>query len=258
MKRKNAAGNSPARKAAALARQGEWETALPELSSLSEGGDGAAAASAAELLAALGRWSDFVPHAERFLENPRGVNIGNVFTDLTRLVRRAARELNDETIITRIAAKIPNEANWPGMRDATLLKDFVPPSAVPGPPNVELFNQSLARAQADKRFKKLPPEQLEQHLWALARGFKVEDELLSRYDPKWRSFDNALHTARVLARRGNEAHAWGLLEQALPWWPALDFAQVFPVELLVDPWLQKLMTEERRLQVLSTPRGGAA
>lgn len=254
MKRKSSAANSPARKAAAVARQGDWKTGLPELITLSEGGDGAAAASASELLAALGRWSDFVPHAARFLANPRGVNIGNVFTELTRLVRRAARELNDESIITTIAATIPNEGNWWGMRDATLLKDMIPPSARPGPPNLELFNQGVARAQTDKRFKKLPPEQLEQHLWAAAWVHKVEDELISRYDPKWRNYDAAQSTARVLARRGEEAHAWGILEQAIPWWPALDFAQVFPVELLVDPWLQKLMTEARCEQILATPR----
>jgi hypothetical protein len=244
---------SAAKAAALLARQGDWRKSLTALSALSNAGDGVAAASTAELLAALGRWADFVPHAARFLANPAVVKVGNVFTDLTRLVRRASRELGDESIITTIAAKIP-EGRWHSMRDATLLKELVLPSAQPGPENRAAFEDAVKSAQTAKRFKDKPPRELEEHCFALACAFKVEGEVISRYDPAWRSYGKAQDVARVLARRGDEGHAWGILEPMIPYWPAMDHAQVFPVELLVDPWLQKLMTKERSEQVLSTPR----
>ena len=244
----------PSHAAAALARQGKWEEALGQLTALSDGGDGVAAASTTELLAALGRWEELVPHAARFLENPGVVNIGNVFTEVTRLVRRAARELDDASIIERVAAKIPDEGHWRSMRDATLLKEVVLPSEQAGPERGEHFDKAVKDALTAKRFKNKPPAVLDEHCFALADVFRVDDEVISRYDPGWRNFDKAVVTARANARRGNADQAWAILAQAIPWWAALDFAQVFPVGLLVDPTLQRLMTKERGVEVLATPR----
>lgn len=244
-----------AKSLAALARTGAWQDALRGLSALSDQGDGAAAASTAELHAALGQWADFVTHAARFLADPSVVRAGNVFTDLTRVVRRAARELNDPLIIERLAATVP--PRWHPMRDATLLRDQVPPSAQPGAPDVAGFEQALALANELPRFKKRPDE-LAAHAFALARAFKVEDELLARYDERWAWFDLAVDAARVLARRGDLPAAWALLSPKLPNWMPMDSAQVFPLVLLTDPWLSPLMTEENCLYVLGLRRGDVA
>lgn len=242
------------KQATQLARQGSPDAALEALLELAAAGEVAASASAAELLAFQGQWAAMVPHATALLARPTAVYAGNVFTDMAGLIRRAARELNDPSIIDAAAKVIP-----PGMemrRDAVLLKDAISPSAMPGPADVASFEKAVAESETGKRFKGKPLE-LARHCFALAVAFKCEDEVLKRWKPQELQlpFDHAVTVARIQARRGDAAKAWQTLQaQLTQWWP-LDAAQVAPVILLTDPWLSPLMTPARCREVLETPRG---
>jgi hypothetical protein len=245
-----------AKQAAKLARQGETDRALQALLTLSAKDDAAAAASAAEILAYRGRWADAAAQATKLLANPTAVYAGNVFTDMARLVRRAARETRDELLVKRAARVVP--AGMARERDVVLLTDFLPPSAQPGA-DEESFRAAVAESAKGKRFAGKEAA-LAAHCFALAVAFRVDEEIVARYDPGWASFDHAVSAARVLARRNEDARAWSLIEQQRARWRPVDRAQVAPVELLVDPWLSPLMTPERCELILSTPRGpeGAA
>jgi hypothetical protein len=241
-----------AKQAAKLARQGETDRALEVLLPLSASGDAAAAASAAELLAFRGQWAKVVAQATKLLANPGAVHAGNVFTDMCRLIRRAARELNQPSIIERAAAVVP--APLAPQRDAVLIEGRVD-SRVQSRDDLEHFRRAVAEAEQGKRFAGKPKE-LVAHCFALAVAYDVDDEIVARYDPRMR-FDHAKSVARVLARRG-DGRAWSVIHETIArWWP-VDHAQVAPVDLLADPWLSTLMTPERCEVVLSTPRGAEA
>ncbi|MBL8957947.1 MAG: hypothetical protein JNK82_44640 [Myxococcaceae bacterium] len=242
-----------AKAAAALAREGRTAEALEALLRFAGEGDGAAAASAAVLLAYQGRWAEVVPHALALLKNPAAVYAGNVFDDLGALINRCAVELKDPALVARAAAVVP-----PAMapRTKAVILDNVVPRLATGAPDRTRFDAAVADATNGKRFKG-KPDVLALHCFALAQGFNVDDELLARYDPTRlnHTFDHVLAVARVHARRKSLDAAWAVLEAQLRrWWP-MDTSQVAPVELLVDPLLAPLMTPERCAKVLATPRG---
>ena len=65
----------------------------------------------------------------------------------------------------------------------------------------------------------------------------------------------AEYVGSVYVRRGNPEAAWAAIEANLKhWWP-VDHAQVAPLGVLTNGYLEKLMTPERCRLVLSTPRG---
>lgn len=70
-----------------------------------------------------------------------------------------------------------------------------------------------------------------------------------------RSFNNAVHIARLLAERGDLEGGWQALWNHMSLrWPT-DKAQVAPVILLTDPKLKTLLHQERCDQILALPRG---
>ena len=133
-----------AKQAAQEARRGHPDIALDVLVQLAGSGDPAAAASAAEILAFRGRWKELVSFATALVANPKAVYAGNVFTDMCCLLRRAARKLNAPDIIEIAASKVP--AGMESRRDAVLLRDYVEPSAQPGPANRERFEEAVRDA----------------------------------------------------------------------------------------------------------------
>lgn len=246
-----------AKKAAEAARRGQTDLALEVLRELADAGDAAAAASAAELLAFRGQWQELIPYASALLARPDAVYAGNVFDDMCGLIRRAARELGDDSIIRAASAKVP--ASMREERKANLLRDWVHPYAVPDREDRARYDDAVAMAEQGKQFAGKQRE-LHRHCFALAFAFGVEDELVRRWDPEHPHFhfDQAVQVARVVARRGDADRAWAILEERLPRWYPVDFAQVAPVILLRDPWLSPLMTPARGERVLATPRGHEA
>jgi hypothetical protein len=246
-----------AKKAAQLARQGHPDEALEALLRFAAESDVAAAASAAELLAFRGRWADLVPWTTALLAQPRAVHAGNVFTDMASLVRRAAKELGDASLIARAAAVVPED--HAARRDAVLLQDAAARMAERRPERRATYEDAAREAASGKRFQG-KPDALAAHCFALAETYGVEDALIARWEPPlpWASLQHAVPVARALVRRERPAEAWAVLESKLPAWFPVDAAQVAPVELLVDPLLSGLMTSERCEQVLRTPRAPEA
>lgn len=244
---------TPARAAVELALSGDAGRALQALVSMSNDGDACAAASAAELLAFNGQWRECVEHARRLLAEPDAVQTGNVFTDLCRLVRRAARELGDRSIIDESAKVVPEPMR--AQRDAVLLDEYVEPSSTRAP-NRAKYDEAVVAATKDKRFKG-KPTQLDAHCFALAVTFAVDDLVIARFDesnPMFH-FDHAVSAARALVKQGQSERAWKILRSFVPrWWP-VDQAQVAPVILLVDPWIAPIVTADRAREVLTIPRG---
>ncbi|MFD3873971.1 SMI1/KNR4 family protein [Streptomyces sp. NPDC058623] len=76
-----------------------------------------------------------------------------------------------------------------------------------------------------------------------------------RYRPGG-AFGEAVHEAREQARWGDTDAAWQVLRTAIPSWEALGPGHIAPVGLLADPLLAPVLTAERRLELLRTPRGG--
>ncbi|MEZ4398824.1 MAG: hypothetical protein R3B06_02305 [Kofleriaceae bacterium] len=238
-------------------RRGQTPLALEVLTALAAAGDAAAAAAAAELHAFAGAWAQVVPLATALLANPTAVYAGNVFTDQCRLLRRAARELADPDVIARAAKVVP--AELAARRDACLLRDVDDLDDGPAPDARAAFADAVAMAATGKRFVGKPAA-LAAHCFALAAVYHLDDELIARWDPgnPQLGFDQAVRTARALARAGEPERAWAVIEQRLSAWYIVDHAQVAPVILLVDRWLAPLMTPARCAQVLATRRGGEA
>lgn len=230
------------------AHTGDWQGAMDELTTLADGGDAAASAALVPLLAARARWKEVVAQAERFLAAPESATTANVFEEVCRIVRRAQAELGDESVVSRLAALVPESHE--DMRDAVLLDE--PPRRAP---NRAAFDKAVLDAPSQPRFKKRP-EELPRHLWALARAFDVDDELVARFDETaaWATFDVVLVTASVLARTKRAARAWALISDRLGDWLPVDPLQPFPAELLTDDGLFALMNDARWLEVLKTPR----
>ncbi|MFG2440723.1 SMI1/KNR4 family protein [Streptomyces sp. NPDC048508] len=76
-----------------------------------------------------------------------------------------------------------------------------------------------------------------------------------RYQPGG-AFGEAVHDAREQARWGDTDAAWQILRAAIPSWEPLGPGHIAPAGLLADPLLAPVLTAERRLEILRTPRGG--
>lgn len=230
------------------AHTGDWQGAMAELTTLAEGGDAAASAALVPLLAARGQWREAVVQAERFLAQPKSATTANVFQETCRIVRRAQAELGDDGLVARLAVVVPE--SHARFRDAVLLGEPARRS-----PNRASFDQAVLDAPRQPRFKKRP-EELPRHLWALARTFDVDDQIVARFDETaaWATFDVVLVTASVLAEMGRPSEAWRLLSARLGDWLPVDPLQPFAAELIADDGLFTLMTDARWLEVLNTPR----
>lgn len=102
------------------------------------------------------------------------------------------------------------------------------------------------------------PQAKMEHFFSLAKGV-LEDEAMRLYEAHGKTFRMAWQAAEYVApiyvRRGNPAAGWAVIESNVKhWWP-VDHAQVAPLALLTDQYLETLMTPERCRLVLSTPRG---
>ncbi|MFJ2400312.1 SMI1/KNR4 family protein [Streptomyces xanthochromogenes] len=75
-----------------------------------------------------------------------------------------------------------------------------------------------------------------------------------RYAPGG-AWGEAVDEAREKARRGETDTAWRILRAAIPRWESLGPDHIAPVGLLADPVLAVVLTPERRLELLATPRG---
>jgi hypothetical protein len=206
------------------ALRGKTGPALEVLLELHANGDASASASAAEILAFEGRWDEAAKCARALLRNPGAVYAGNVIDDMKAIVA---------------------------------LRGKKPKPAKREPPDRKRFAEAVAMASTGKRFAGKPKE-LAAHCFALAVAFRVDDEIIARWDPKHPHlhFDQAADAARALVRKKDGARAWDVLASRLGRWYPVDAAQVLPMALVTDPLLAPLLTRERAKLVLATPRAG--
>ena len=214
------------KQAVAAALAGDIEPALELLLKLHREGDAAASASAAEILAFQGRWDEAVACAKALIAKPSAVYAGNVIDDMEAIV--------------------------------AIAKKGRPKPSKPEKESRERYVEAVKMAETGKRFKGKPQE-LARHCFALAVAFRVDDEIIARWDPKHPTlhFDQAADAARALVRKGDHDRAWDVLESRLGRWYPVDAAQVLPMALITDPLLAPLLTPERAALVLRTPRAVA-
>jgi hypothetical protein len=276
------------------ARRGAVEVALPALRQLAVRGDDAACAWLAELLGFRAAWEECIPNDGRLIANPGAVYAGNVFDDMVRLLGRAGHETGQWAAIARIAVEARRQidrtisrphlrtryfrildhlrayAHRRGTPPHELIAIFQPPAwsvllrraVAPESPRTR---EVAYRDAVENVFRYRPdlrddPDALAMHHFALAQTFDQDDVALRLYDAHGEvlSFDNAVHVARVRARRGEHGRAWEILRAKVSrWWP-VDAAQVAPVVLLTDEHLRLLMSRERCELVLASARGPEA
>lgn len=246
-----------AQTAALAARQGKLDQAVPILEELANHGDAAASASLAEILAFQLRWAEMVPHAQALLANPHAVRAGNVFTSMTRLLRRAASELGQMEIIEQSSKLVPPD--WTPMKNATLLKDVCPPSEYLEGGDAAAYETAAEIAETNTRFKDRPKER-GIYLLSIASNMRQGDEVLRHWDTvkDFRdvglSFEHLLSVLRWKLHKGLDQDAWETLVHYLHLWIPVDAQQVAPVTLLVDHNFRQFATAERCAQILTTPK----
>jgi hypothetical protein len=275
-------------KAQQAARSGQTEVALESLEAFAAQGEESAAPSLAELYAFLGRWNDAISNAGRLLANPGAAHAGNVLLDMINLLGRAGHRSGEwgrviEVVETAAEANLKRDFGKYGnpVRDSRnkQLRNLIEYARRGGAPPHELLaifgvhDPMAAMSQSEREgwyqnavanvdklrpdLKKNPKEKAE-YFFSLAKG-ALEEEALRLYEAhggeflmKWQA---AEYVAPIYIRRGKPEAAWAVIADNLRhWWP-VDQAQVTPIVLLTDQYLDQLMTPERCQIVLSTPRG---
>jgi hypothetical protein len=269
------------------ALQGDTGAAIEQLTALLEGGEGAAAASLAQIAGFRGQWREVLRHALTFLQNPAAAHYINVTQDSVRLVALAGiqiggwPEIHAELVALRqhwlADAKLKayiNEQDSSGIDQLIALAksdgqaryvwDWVGHGEGDEDARAAKAEAAIADKLAKHAKKKLFADDAERrgHFFALARVMGSHRVAVRLFDEEGVAdlirFDAILFTASALARAGRTEQAWQVVEKAVPkWWP-VSVAQVAPVDLLTDEALRPLLTPERCEWVLSTPRGPAA
>jgi hypothetical protein len=246
----------PARTAIERARAGSTDAALDELRTLAANGNLGAKAAMVQLCGFRHLWAELAPFAEEIISRDPANGCGlNVFVETLKLVRRAARELGDASVVEWAAARIP--VGWESTRDAVLLRDAQDPAD--DPPDPVGFAAALEYSRRSGQYDGAPAER-EAHEFALATFYRIDDEILARWNSAGRGmhFDSCVPVARALVRRGEVNRAFDLIVSELPRWIPVAWVQVAPVILLLDSTIAPVMTRERCEKILATPRGPLA
>lgn len=238
-------------------------------------GEARAAAALAEIAGFEGRWSDVVKLITGVFDDPRGAQTQNVFHDMTSLGGRAAAETGEWLVVAEAARRAERAVsgdvryvNYAHFADKLascaesrgiegLLADLDPPQDVAD----QKFEFGLEKVARSKRRGATPTERADE-LYALATVHRSRAHAVRLFDTEGHAipsrFNSAVFVAASLARVGRADEAWLILRSALPvWWP-VEETQVAPIALLVDPALAALMTPERCVEILRTPRGPEA
>lgn len=260
--------------AQALALAGHIEDAEIALHKLLDQGKSSAHASLAEIAAYRGRWGLVFEHAQDMMIHPQIVATRNVYVDMAALLARCGLQLgawHDVRRIATIACKQLHGSTLQrayGKTAARLLKYAQSEGAIPD----ELRLTVSAKATPDARLHAYRTDlnAMQAHAataasqdpiqaqFALAYIYRVGAEAVALFD-RTQVAPHLFHTAAFLAEAlmqgGREGDAWAIIQAVLPrWWP-VENTQVAPVELVTEYGLDALMTPERCVDVLCTPRG---
>jgi hypothetical protein len=255
---------------------GDPDTAISILSELAPG-DPSASATLAELFAFKNDWEGVIENVARFLPEPESVYAGNVFDELVRLIALCGHETGNWSKLRSIAehAMVTIEAtvtkDWVRNRLVAKLQalcgycdrqggephDFYILSPQSGRKNSKLAYEEAVRDMLTLRpdLKNNKIGQL-QHQFGLATYCGQSDEAI-RLFPEVQArvtYNDAVYVAGIFIERGKKDDAWTILKDTLPRWFPLDAAQVVPLVLLIDRRIRPLMTLDRCLEILQTPR----
>ncbi len=271
------------------ARRGETSKAVVMLRKRASEGDESSAASLAELCAFLGLWDEVIANMGKLIRNISQIrNLGNYPMQLFQLLARAGHETGRWTDILKItemgiAAELKRhyDQHHEAIRTAYLtwfrnLKRYCKKRKEPISELTRVFDianpiDKLSDEERRREYEKAvqnkhaqhlkkKPTEYARHRLALARSFKLEDEIIAIYErlPSAIHFNDALDVCRSYMRRGDRLAAWAVLRDRIHQ-SAGDLPQhVAPIILLVDDLLRPLMTRERCDLILSTPRGPEA
>jgi len=248
-----------AKQAVKAALCGETDAALAFFLPRAAQGSFAECVSAVQLLAFRGQWRELIPLAMTVIKVKPEASAGrDTCYAVSDLLRRAAAELHDPSLITEAIAQLSPENAAEATRH--LQGKAVASPKTPTAEDRAAFAAHASSPATEARFRGKAKDRAA-HLMAVAHlSYGLEDEALALWDPDndKLGFDKATWVARTLVRRGDARRAWEVLEGRLSaWWPFSIWA-VAPVELLVDPDLAPLLTKERCEQVLATARGAQA
>lgn len=268
-------------KAREAARSGDVDRALPTLLDYAEAGDVTAAASAAELLAYLDRWSELIPLAGAFAADPFATYAGNVFDDMVRLLGRAAIEAGDWALVAKLArearAKIDhaldrNSQNFPQVKVESVrvrltkilehlgsAADRQDAAACAEPIRIFGVASPVSRREAFDAAIAMKGNRTPERRLTMAIIFGQDEEALRYYAQLSTPplFDEVLRVAKAMIRVGAAEEAWRAIEVNWANWFPVDVVQVAPIAPLTDAFLWPLMSATRRTILIRRPRAGS-
>ncbi len=247
-----------------VALQGQTILACTALEAFAARGDALAGAALAQVAGFRGDWDAVIAHATTYFRDPGVIGACNVVNEQIDLLTRAGVVTGDWRAVERVAEVSPpelfprelarlraraaqqverleSEARARDERSETerwaAYESYL--TELPG-------FKHLATA-ADRRRNQLANALTNYHLWDEALRIIGEH-------PDESCFEDALKLAGPLMQRGEGDKAFDLLLEHLDRWSPVFVCRVAPAELLLDPDLRPLMTEDRCERILATPR----
>lgn len=282
---KSAYGNA----AQQAALRGETDKALAMLRALAANGDDSSAVSLAELRAFRGLWEEVITNLGHVIRNLGAIRNHDGYPGhLLQLLARAGHETGRWEQISELAGEaiVAEEEREYGPYhehgrkgfitwfqnlqgycerdgrppdDLTRVYDIADPFDQFSEAERQAYYERAASHKVAERLKNKPAEYAN-HRFVLARGVKLDDEMIRLYEelPTAFYFNFALDVSRAYMRRGNAEAAWAVLRDRMHQSAGGLPEQVAPIILLIDDTLRPLMMREQREFVLSTPRGREA
>jgi hypothetical protein len=258
------------KQALAAAVSGSIDAVIPALEAFAAKGAGSAWAALAQIRGYRGDWNGVLEAAAHLLADPNDVYAGNVTSDATWLLLRAAHETGRwEVADAAIKNQKPLRAGFSDPIGDHIRKQAKahgkladPPFGLPdddlAPTEAERkaqYEEALAGFDADKK-KRDRPGAREKAMYNYARAYGLPAIAMQMW-PKVESdrlWDDAVVAARLFIKAGHADQASQILARMIRrFWP-VDRAQVAPVEPLVDEVLRPLMTPERLATLLASPK----
>lgn len=259
------------RAACADVRAGAWRDRVVALGAAVDDGVRVAAVPLAEIAAFQGDWARVAELTELTLSAwPDPLYAGNVVHTHAGLLLRAGTQVSFPVAVAGAFLRLLDEVGDGPTGDALRAHAGAAADLAAGrpvrltlPTSTQPSGKDLPHQESAALLTTVTPETATAELRnALVRKrFRLAMELRRRF-PGTASADlfPVLALASWQARTGSPNLAWALVAEHLPGWLAVDPFTVAPVELLVDDDLFALVTPQRGIDVLDTPRdrGGFA
>ncbi|MCB9761680.1 MAG: hypothetical protein H6739_17685 [Alphaproteobacteria bacterium] len=261
--------------ARSVVRSGHFEEGLPILEKAHASGNVTASASVAEVFGFLGRWDEVYQFCSAVLGKPSTIETQNVVTEATMLLIAGCWNTDNWSVASRSVAQAlkvarSTAAHPEHLSDLERLLVYTKsqgaakyPVPEDGFADESLTDRMHAFEKAVKSLPKKKPKLFKDHvarrnhIFALATVYGYHAGAVRVFEQMGPpdSFDDTVFLAKGLVLSGREADAWNVIITGVPlWWP-VDPVQVAPVELLIDPSLYTIMSTDRCIDVLRTPRG---